>query len=305
MFLYSFTNEVALLSVRATPDTARNSADAVRAEIVMVSRQVLVACVGFLSACTAVSAVAFEPEPSSQRSVKWRAELKQAETEVEKTGRPLLLQFTATWCVYCHRMLKDTFTAQDVVTLINQRYIPIQIDADRHPEIVRALRIDSFPSTVIISADKKRFRKISGYKKPRELRRILLALQQQMSRGEVQPVSARGPQRPPQPPIGVFQNRCLVSLVDDRKLVEGRPEFAIRYAGQIVCFASESHRQRFQRSPRTYWPVLDGACPVTQRLIEQTVIGEPGLGVFYDGRVWLFRNERSQALFLANPAAYR
>ena len=285
--------------------TGRIPAPAVRAEIVMVSRQILVACVWFLAACITVPAVASEPKPGSREAVKWRTDLKQAETEVQKTGKPLLLQFTATWCVYCHRMLKESFTAQDVVTLVNQRYIPIQIDADRHPEIVRALRIDSFPTTVIISADRKRLRKISGYKKARELRQILWALQQQMTQREIQPVSAGGVQQKPQPPIGVFQNRCLVSLVDDRRLVEGRPEFAVRYAGKTVCFASAAHRKQFQQAPRRYWPVLDGACPVTQRLVGQTVIGQPGLGVFYDGRVWLFRNARSQTLFLANPTAYR
>ncbi|MEO1994060.1 MAG: thioredoxin family protein [Planctomycetaceae bacterium] len=239
-------------------------------------------------------------------AVQWRTDLKLAEAEVEKTGKPLLLQFTATWCVYCHRMLKNTYTAPDVTQLVNQRFIPIQVDADRHPEIIRALKIDSFPTTVVISSDKKRWRKISGYKKPTELRRILFLLGQQLSRSEIQPVSAgRSQPRQPRPVVGAFQNRCLVSLVDDRKLVEGRPECAIRYQGQIVCFASEDHRDRFQQSPRKYWPVLDGACPVSHRLAGERVIGDPKLGVFYDGRVWLFSSPQRQAQFLADPEPYR
>ena len=268
----------------------------------MVSRLVLACCLLQLWPVVTNGA----KQRDQKHAVNWRTDLKQAETEVEKTGRPLLLQFTASWCVYCHRMLKNTYTHQDVTQVVNRQFVPIQIDADRHPELVKALKIDSFPSTVVISSDKKRWRKITGYKKPTELRRILQLLGQQLARSDIQPVSARQrPAREPQPVRGAFQNRCLVSLVDDRKLVAGRPEFAVRYQGQIVCFASADHASRFQRAPDKYWPILDGACPVVRRVAGQTVIGDPKLGVFYDGRVWLFSSPQRQEMFLSDPGSYR
>ncbi|QDT35844.1 thioredoxin family protein [Stratiformator vulcanicus] len=82
--------------------------------------------------------------------IEWRTDLEGAVAEAVRTKKPLMIQVTAEWCGFCKKMLRTTYTDQDVADLVSTRFVPLVVDADEHPELMKELEIKAYPSTVIV-----------------------------------------------------------------------------------------------------------------------------------------------------------
>ena len=73
--------------------------------------------------------------------IEWRTDIEQALADSKSTGKPILMQFTAKWCGFCHKMFRTTFIDPEVVRLVNSNMIPVKVDADREARLVKAVGI--------------------------------------------------------------------------------------------------------------------------------------------------------------------
>ncbi|QZP37556.1 DUF255 domain-containing protein [Halobaculum magnesiiphilum] len=80
--------------------------------------------------------------------VEWREWGADAFAEAERTGRPVLLFLTATWCDDCHRMLVETFGEPRIAANVNDGFVPVKVDVDREPRVRERYNMGGFPSTV-------------------------------------------------------------------------------------------------------------------------------------------------------------
>jgi thioredoxin-like negative regulator of GroEL len=80
--------------------------------------------------------------------VNWRDDYKKAREEAQQTGRPLFLDLGTENCTWCKKLDQTTFRDPTVVTLLNERFIPLKIDGDRSPSLVEALRVQKYPTLV-------------------------------------------------------------------------------------------------------------------------------------------------------------
>ena len=83
------------------------------------------------------------------------AALTEAETESEKSGKPVLVKFTASWCKNCHAMDKEVLKDPEVAEYIRENYILAVFPAEnpKEPEIAALLEkygIQGFPAFVIL-----------------------------------------------------------------------------------------------------------------------------------------------------------
>lgn len=62
--------------------------------------------------------------------IPWRTDLASALEESKKTGKPLLVDFSATWCPDCQQMKHDSWPDPRVGKALTSGYIPVQMDAD-------------------------------------------------------------------------------------------------------------------------------------------------------------------------------
>jgi thioredoxin-related protein len=95
------------------------------------------------------------PQSALGQEVRWRSDYHKARQEAASTGRPLLLDFGTENCVWCKQLDARTFSSAAVAALLNERFIPVKVDAERSSYLAEALHIQSYPTLVFAAPDGK------------------------------------------------------------------------------------------------------------------------------------------------------
>jgi thiol:disulfide interchange protein len=82
--------------------------------------------------------------------VHWRSDLSAGQSEADDTGKPLLVEFGASWCPDCQWMKTHVFSDGTIAQRVNSNYVPVSIDDDAHPELVRKFDIHEIPEFFVI-----------------------------------------------------------------------------------------------------------------------------------------------------------
>jgi len=59
--------------------------------------------------------------------------------EARSKNKPLLIDVGAVWCGYCNSMDRESYSQSAVASFINQNFVPVKVDYDAQPELVRRL----------------------------------------------------------------------------------------------------------------------------------------------------------------------
>lgn len=105
--------------------------------------------------------------------IQWRTDLRLVQRESLETGLPILMKFSASWCGPCNRMKSETFTDRELATMINTHFVPVEVDTDENPRLVRQLRIESVPTTLVISPQGGIVDRHAGFQSATQLERSL------------------------------------------------------------------------------------------------------------------------------------
>src|SRR5437588_2267934 len=100
---------------------------------------------------------------TSAQDVKWRHDYAAARKEAAASGKPLLLDFGTEACTWCKKLDATTFRTPAIVAQLNDRFIPVKIDAEREEKLTEAVKVDSFPTLLLVSADGKIIARHVGY----------------------------------------------------------------------------------------------------------------------------------------------
>jgi thioredoxin-like negative regulator of GroEL len=121
--------------------------------------------------CTALCLLL--PGLAAGEEVNWRSDYKKAREEAERTGRPLFIDVGSDNCYWCKQLDTRTFTDAEVITLLNQRFIPLRINADHDPYYIKALRVQSYPTMVVAESAGKILRYQEGFVEADALKELL------------------------------------------------------------------------------------------------------------------------------------
>lgn len=147
---------------------------------------------------------------SHAQEVKWRDDYAAARREATETGKPLLFDFGTEACVWCRKLDATTFRDPKVVKLLNERFIPVKIDADKYAKLASALAIESYPTLVLATADGKVAGRHAGYATAPELMGFLNKAPQPAP----QPLAASQPVAQPKPETDADRWRRLKEQID-------------------------------------------------------------------------------------------
>jgi thioredoxin-related protein len=95
--------------------------------------------------------------------VTWRTDYDAARKESTDKNLPLFISFSSDDCVHCRRLENGPFRDAAVLGLLNERFIPLKLEAKLAPKLAQALRIQVYPTMIVAATDGKIIGFLEGY----------------------------------------------------------------------------------------------------------------------------------------------
>ena len=102
---------------------------------------------------------------SVAQDITWRQDVDQAVQAATRENKLVLLHFYADWCRPCKHLDKFVFTNTAVAREMEARVVPVKLDVDLHPDLVKKYGVQSIPMDVCVSPTG---RVIKSRKSPRD-----------------------------------------------------------------------------------------------------------------------------------------
>jgi len=101
-------------------------------------------------------------------SIDWYRDLDRALERARSTGRPLMVDFWADWCGWCHRLDETTYVDPEVVRL-SRMFVAVKINTEGRPDDVAvAIRynVAVLPTIAFLSPEGHQVLKVTAYQGP-------------------------------------------------------------------------------------------------------------------------------------------
>ena len=92
----------------------------------------------------------------------WLTSLREAEAVAVREGKPILADFSTSWCGSCRELERKTFPHPYVRARMD-KFVKVHVDGDDHPELVRSYGISGYPTLIAMSPGGKELNRTVGY----------------------------------------------------------------------------------------------------------------------------------------------
>lgn len=86
-------------------------------------------------------------------AVAWESWNRAAFARAAAERKPVLLAICASWCSSCREMDRTTYSEPSVATFVNERFVPIRVDADERPDVAERYNLGGWPTTAFLTPD--------------------------------------------------------------------------------------------------------------------------------------------------------
>lgn len=123
----------------------------------------------FLRQAAALSGLACVGSPlwgaTGAAKLIWQTDLREAHTLAVEQDRPILLVFSAKWCTYCHKLLREVGADKKLAAFVTANFVPTQLDFDKEKRIAEVLDVESLPTTLLLTPKVDLLQRKAGYMK--------------------------------------------------------------------------------------------------------------------------------------------
>ncbi len=95
----------------------------------------------------------FSPNPNSAHRIHWIDWSPAAFDRARDEKKPVMLYLGAFWCGVCQRMDETTFSATEVIALLNAYFVPVRVEDAQRPDIDVRYNRNGWPTIVFLSAE--------------------------------------------------------------------------------------------------------------------------------------------------------
>jgi thioredoxin-related protein len=92
------------------------------------------------------------PAPAAEHGVHWLT-YEQGLKKQKELQKPMLLLFHLPYCYRCKSMERKVYKDPEVIRLVNQHFIPVEIDLDKEKQTAMQYGVDYTPTHVFIAPD--------------------------------------------------------------------------------------------------------------------------------------------------------
>lgn len=100
---------------------------------------------------------------SNADGLKWAKNYDAALSTAKKAKKVVMIDFTAVWCVNCHKLERTTYKDPAVLKLLGNA-VPVQVDYDKQPNIAKKYKAVALPVIVFLDRNGREIGRIKGYK---------------------------------------------------------------------------------------------------------------------------------------------
>src|SRR5205823_3338843 len=93
------------------------------------------------------------PSLGEEKVPAWRTDYDAARKESIEKGLPVFLQIYSEGCSHCQRLEAGPLRNPAIVNLLNERYVPMRVEASKAPKFMEAMHIRLFPTMIIAGPD--------------------------------------------------------------------------------------------------------------------------------------------------------
>jgi uncharacterized protein YyaL (SSP411 family) len=151
---------------------------------------------------------------TSTSRIKWLDWTDEAFQQAKKENKPVLLDISAVWCHWCHRLDQDTYSVPDIAEYIEANLIPIRVDTDKRPDINRRYNMGGWPTTAFLTPDG---RVIGGgtYFPPEQMRQVLRDVKSFWEKSQGKPTPELELPEPENIPIGQLSSSIINEILGE------------------------------------------------------------------------------------------
>lgn len=89
------------------------------------------------------------------------------------TQRPLFIFFTSPWCYQCTEMERKVFQNPEIVSLLNERFVLVEVDISQQKELKEKFRISYTPTSLFLDDRGRPISDVKGYIPTNRFRKLL------------------------------------------------------------------------------------------------------------------------------------
>jgi thiol-disulfide isomerase/thioredoxin len=100
--------------------------------------------------------------------VRWEQKFEEALKKARAANKPIMVDFWAEWCGWCHRLDQTTYLDPEVVKL-SAEFIPVKVNTEggsREAEIALRYNVSSLPTIAFLSPSGRQISRLNGFQGP-------------------------------------------------------------------------------------------------------------------------------------------
>jgi thioredoxin-like negative regulator of GroEL len=120
-----------------------------------------------------------EGAPPTPPAIKWEKNLDEALKKARRTGKPVVVDFWAEWCDWCHRLERTTYADPGVVRSA-QGFVAVRVDTEgssKEQKAARRYQVTTLPTILFLSPEGRQLGRVNGFQGPGQFPRTLELVQ--------------------------------------------------------------------------------------------------------------------------------
>ena len=108
-------------------------------------------------------------------TIRWEKNFDEALKKARKAGKPVIVDFWADWCAWCHRLDKNTY-ADPWVARKAQEFVAVKVNTEgsrKEVDVAVRYHVTSLPTVVFLSPEGRQLFRMNGYQGPGQFPRTL------------------------------------------------------------------------------------------------------------------------------------